>query len=969
MQTFTRTVIVGLVAGLLLMPAAAAWAHTGTSSGGSPVAAVGTQEASVSGAVVDPDGQPLPGVTVVVINEETGLRRTSVSDQQGRYRMPGLPVGSYTVRASLDGFQDVESTSVVLLLGQEATFQVAMQVAGAEEQVLVLGRAPIIDRSSSEVAGNVSEIQIQLLPMKDRKWLDLSLTLPQTGQDAIRAVFYNSVNIGAGINFYSNGFIVDGVSNNWQQQGEPRQDFPQDAIAEFRVIQSNATARYGFAQGGYLSAVTKSGTNRWHGTAYGYFRDDALNAKTTFQKAKPDFSRKQFGGSLGGPIVQDKVFAFVSFEDTRASSFFTVNSGGAFPDEDGTYTRPSNNMMGVARVDHILNENHRYFLRFARQDTLSKFIGSGGSRARSSSFTFAAPRDSLVFGETWVIGDNAFNDFRFQWAKATYIGWPSVPGLRWTAPGEFPQERVDSIPDMFTRPSLRTGNQSSFLGPERHIQLANTLTVYTGDHDLSFGVDLTWILWQPDNVGIARQWTFPTDRPYDANDPTTFPTRFQQRLLPRFNDFPSTEHSVFVNDNWRVSDQVTLNLGLRYDWQTQVWNEDLLTRSQPAITVAGTTLRAAGVPSAELFPFYDNSTRGDRNNFGPRVGVTWDPTGEGTQVFRAAYGVYYNRYRGNGAPRNERNPSDLFVFISNPSYPDPYEGQDPVEFARGALSFGIQGNENRTPYTQQAAVGYSRQLGDLASINLDLTYANGYSQHTQLDANYFSTPANLAAGVRPSSAYGRISSGLTDGTLEYRAASVRFERRFADDWQLTASYTLSSAKNDSEGLPASHFDRAADFGYANSDRRHRFRLSGIAKLPWDIFFSGIVDYQSSLAVNVTAGRDLNGDAIGGDRPVGVTRNQGCRGLNLSSVNAWRSLNGLSPVSNFECPDFLTLDFVVQKQIQLGGSMRFDLVFQVFNALNRSNYAPPVSNSLSGLFGQSVAVAAPRQAEFALRWTF
>ena len=923
----------------------------------------GAQEAGVYGRVTDATGDALPGVTITVMNAETGFRRTVTSGADGQYQAPSLPVGTYSVMASLEGFQTLTNEGLRLQVAQQVTLNISLELAGVEEAVTVTAAAPLIESRQADFSTIITEEQVEILPMQGRKWLDLATLSPATSQDAIRGVFYNNVNIGAGVTFYSNGFYVDGVSNNWQQQGEPRQDFPQEGIAEFKVQAFNASADFGFAQGGYLNVVTKSGTNNLSGSAFEFFRTKGLNSKTVLQDEKPEFSRHQFGGSLGGPIVEDKAHFYTSVEYTDESSFFTVNTGGAFPAEEGTFERPDWNLMGFGKLDYVINDDHRLFVRYAHHNNELTHRGSGGIRAASSGFSFGAPRHSLVLGETWFLSPNTFNDFRVQVAHATYIGWP--PGqAKWSDSGEFPPERVD-VGTLINRPSLRTGSQSAFLGPELHIQIKNDISHYVGSHELKLGVDLTWIDWEPDNVGIAQQFWFSTDAPFNPNDPSTYPDRFSQRLLPRYDDFENTEHSLYISDTWTVGDRLTLNLGLRYDLQTGVWNENLLDETVPEILVRDRVVRPAGRLDPSLFPFYDNSTRGDRDNFGPRLGFVWDPTGTGRQSIRAAWGVFYNRYRANGAPRAERNPEDLLVVIQNPSYPDPYEGQDPFEVARSQRNYSIQGNENRTPYTHQYSVGYSLQIGDDLSVSLDGIAADGFNQHTQIDFNYPTT----AGGDRPHAGIGRVTDGITDGELEYRAFSARVTKRLANRWQMLGSYTLADVQADSETFPADHFNRGSDYGHVPADRRHRFTVSGIAMLPGGVNLSGIIRYQSSLPFNVTAGSDLNGDGIGGDRPPGINLRDGCRDLDLGAASAYRTANGLSPVSSVECPAYATVDVLASKEFRFGDNAYVETIFQVFNLLNRANYFPPNGNLRSGTFGESTQVAEARQIELALRIRF
>src|SRR5262249_39595855 len=224
----------------------------------------------------------------------------------------------------------------------------------------------------------------------------------------------------------------------------------------------------------------------------------------------------------------------------------------------------------VARYDQLINSAHRFFARVARETSLQDYLTAGGTNAASEGQSFSAPRISVVGGETWVINPTTINDFRIQYGKATFQGWPTVGGP-FTEVGSFSAARLASIPPIIIRPDLTTGNQSSFLGPEPRREVKDDFSKVIGQHELAFGVDLNWIHWQNDNlVGAAGTFTFATDAPFDGNNRATYPILFTQRLGPRNAIIDSTEHSAYFQDTWRASSRVTLNLGLRYDVQTGV---------------------------------------------------------------------------------------------------------------------------------------------------------------------------------------------------------------------------------------------------------------------------------------------------------------------------------------------------------------------------------------------------------------
>ncbi len=309
----------------------------------------------IEGTITDEQGGAMPGVLVTLKNAETGVERTMTTDATGLYRFPALQAGTYTVTAALQGFASEQIRDITLTIGLNVRYDIKMRVQTLAETVTVTAEAPVVDVTKSEVAGVVTQKQIETLPINTRQYLNLALLMPGTSQDAVR-VFYNNVNIGAGGSFYSNGFVADGVTNTWTEQGEPRQNFPQDSIREFKVNTMQFKAEYGLATGGLVTVVSKSGANIVHGNAFEYFRDKALNSKNYFERAKPDYRRNQFGASIGGPIKQDRTHFFGAIERTEEDNFFTVNTGrpDLYSAVEGTFPQPRRVTLTSVRVDHTL---------------------------------------------------------------------------------------------------------------------------------------------------------------------------------------------------------------------------------------------------------------------------------------------------------------------------------------------------------------------------------------------------------------------------------------------------------------------------------------------------------------------------------------------------------------------------------------------------------------------------------------
>src|SRR4051812_27778442 len=288
------------------------------------------QNAQITGTIKDQSGAIIPGATVSSRNVDTGFTRTAVSDGSGEYRLVSLPPGRYAVTTELSGFSTETRPDIVLIIDQTATINFSLKPAAISETVTVTGESPIVDITKSDVSTSISTQQIQDLPVASRRWIDLAMLTPGTSQDNIRGFFYRgNVNLGAGTREYSNGFVVDGVNNTWAEMGEPRQNFAMDAIQEFKVSTSTYKAEYGLATGGVLAVVTKSGTNQMHGSGLAFFRDSRITAEEYPQKQldvtqnvpagtnKPLYHRYQYGGTLGGPIVQNKTHFFAAYEGTK----------------------------------------------------------------------------------------------------------------------------------------------------------------------------------------------------------------------------------------------------------------------------------------------------------------------------------------------------------------------------------------------------------------------------------------------------------------------------------------------------------------------------------------------------------------------------------------------------------------------------------------------------------------------------
>jgi len=376
------------------------------------------------------------------------------------------------------------------------------------------------------------------------------------------------------------------------------------------------------------------------------------------------------------------------------------------------------------------------------------------------------------------------------------------------------------------------------------------------------------------------------------------------------------------------------------------------------------------------------SGRGDFNNFGPRVGVAWDPKNNGVMNIHAAYGMFYDNMRTLQNFGELTWPQSQTVIINRPSYPDPYQGQSRNQFVSTAPpNISVMSNATVNPYAQQFDIGVNRIVAREYAVSVDWSYVNRYSDRDTVDPNL--PIPNIDTGTRPYPQFNRVSFWQSTSDNTYRALLVKVEKRMSNRYQFLTSYTLSSAKD--QGFTNSLGDRYGYFKvdrYGVADRRHRLVVSGIVQLPWMAQISAIGDFRSSLPFGISSALgDINRDGYTGDLPAGVLPNTGCRGLNLDAINAIRAGRNLTQVTQVDCPGFANVDLRFSKFFTIARAHQIEFIAQLFNIFNRANFAAPNGSITAGndttgrpLFGQSQSLLAninapSRQAEFAVRWKF
>jgi len=931
---------------------------------------VGAQTgASINGTVVDPQGGVLPGVTMTLRNIDTGVLRSTVTDADGAYQFAGLAPGRYDLKSALAGFTPVEIKETTLTIGLEVRRDVKMNVETLQETVTVIGEAPVIETTRSEVAQVVTQQQIESLPVNNRQAITLALLLPGTSQDGTRPRKVNAT-VGSGGSWFASAYLVDGVTNQQTSAGEPRQDFPQGGIQEFKVNVSQAPAEFGGTSGGVVTIVTKGGTNQFSGEAFEYVRDKSLNAMNTFEQLnqerlgtpKPTFRRNQYGATFGGPIVMNRAHFLVASDLTETRQAITVNTGKPqfYSAVEGTFPNPSYRRTFLSRYDQQLTGKQNLFVRWAWEWDHTNCETCGATSAAFSGSRIDQRRHALVGGHTMVIGSRMLNEFRAQYAPFSFLTSPPGTDVP-TDPTYFGADRFSVQTAVYNFPSLTWGSDNSRVQKEWWREVRDDFQVTAGGHNMKFGAADVRGPNKDDSASNITHgtWTFSTDQPFNPGNPESVaglqnPILFTANYPPVYRDTKNSWFSTYVQDEWKPLSSLTLNLGVRYDLFYESWNQDMNLARFP-----------------RPLPFINPSTRGDHNNIGPRAGFAWDVSGNGLSVVRGGAGKYFrNPAFGSPFGAEQTNLLQASIRISNPSYPDPYGGRSPLDFASTVPpNITIADDRLQTPETNTYNAGFSQQLTANLAVHVDGIYTK---TNKELEALNVNTPDSVTK-LRPLPEWGRILQTQSIGSATYKALMLRVDKRYADRFLYLVSYTLSKTSGyPIAGTITDAYNPALDVGPAGTDRRHMLVSSGSAMMPGGLQVGAVWTLRSKMPFSALAGLDLNGDGSVTDYVPGTSRNA----FDLALVNAWRAQNRLGPINatQFDSNRYNSLDARISKAIQLGGRRKLEFIAQVFNVFGTDNLLPPgagsyVDNALSDSFGKILSAQPRQQGEIAVRYGF
>ncbi|MGD8376685.1 MAG: TonB-dependent receptor [Acidobacteriota bacterium] len=985
----------------------------------------------VRGRVADEGGKGLQGAEVQVLDLETGLERSAVSDDDGGYQVLLLRPGAYQVSVHMKGYAlGRQGVDLALNSVREINFTLKMAI---EEHVQVSGELPDFDPSDTTLGTRVDQQTIQSMPLNGRQFTDLAL-LDSSVRQAQRGVFFGepaTVLTANGSGARSNAFLVDGSDNNDFVFGaRGASSFSAEVIQEFEIVRDGYSAEFGRASGGVMNIITRSGTNEFGSSAFFTFTNESWNAPDAIvenyggDQSDSSIQRQQFGFAASGPFVKDKAFYFVAYEGGRSDGTAGYTGVDRLGDIGGAFPAATDSDRVFLRTDFNLSATHYLTARLSYSQDYLEGLNVIGKYTPETGSSLDETDTQLALSLRSVISPNLFNEARLLWSDGDGFqqGNTDRPGV------ERPQGIYGGL-DLYER-DIR----------ERQFQFIDNLTSVIGNHTLKVGVDVStvradvesafnpngYFLYDttaPFEAGDSHLGTksecVPGPRPEDPLDCSragigapgvdddgdgivdeiaefdTYPMVYRLLSGSPTASFDDTVAGVFIQDEWRPHPNWNLNFGLRYDLETFQLDE-----------------RYAVESSIE-----NGGASRDMNNLAPRFSFVWTPNHGKNVIVRGGIGVFYDKvvlgfpavsaitqqqtillgfFQGTGFPCNEDFLETYGVDTMVQECILSSQDTDTVQ-----LRFST-GDTLDTPYNVQWNIGFDRALGRGLLFGVNYVHARGYHVPVWRDLNPVIGANNIGTPERPTyvpahldPTTGSIVALETMGNTWYDALQIRLQDG-AGDLTYTISYTLSRSLDQSGDplkngiyLAPDSFDIEGERARSDNDQRHRFVFAATWQTSlWGLRFSPVVTYASGAPFNVTLGEDDNSRTLGIDvvdasgdrvplpdgfkqeRPDGVGRNTG-EDTPLDKINAARAAQGLPPYEGgLDEPDYLQVDLRISRIFNTGAGSQLEGFLQFFNLFNRENVTLVDGEVNSPTFGQPLAVAGPgRIVELGVRFGF
>jgi hypothetical protein len=895
--------------------------------------------ASLSGRIEDASGAVVSGASVTATHLETNQQLTTTSDYEGWFHFPYLRTGAYDLTIDAQGFATV-TKQLTVSIGQSLDMPVKLDVAALSAQVNIGSDVPIIETVRTQITETIRPNEINELPLNGRNYLDLALLIPgvsptNTGSNQrfaeTSAVPGQGISIAGQRNLY-NSFVMDGVSANDDAADLTGTYYSEEVIDQFQVVTSGGIAEFGRASGGVVNILTKSGTNDWRGGVYGFFRNQRFDARNPLAPAKDLLTQSQYGLTLGGPLRRERTFIFSNFEQTRRNYSTVLTIAPAAVNGINSRLRAVNypaplvttgivpasfdTINFFTRIDHSINQHNQLSARYSLYHINAVNSRSvGGLNAVSRGTGLNDTDQTVQVSNVTTFSSRTLNEARFQ----------------------FTNSRLDAPVNDEVGPAVNIAGVANF-GTATVSPLARDINLYEwvdnvstqrGNHSLKGGVDFLY-----NRVNIVFPGAVQGDYAFSSlNNFLNGNYLNYQQAFGAPSQFQSNPNvGVFVQDEWRIRPDLTLNAGLRYDLQ-----------------------------------FLPDPIKTDTDNWAPRMGIVYAP-GDRKTVVRASFGLYYDRIPLRATSNAlQRDGSKFLVVQLSPTQPG--APVFPNVLAVQPATLPTKPNITRidpdieASYSQQANLQIERELPGNALISVGYLHLRAQRVILSRNVNVPTVPAS--AGIpnlgRPDPNWGNISRFESSGNSYYDGMVVSFNKRAARWANMRVSYTLSKTIDDAGNFFFSsvqdNFNIRDDRGRSDNDQRHRLVVSGSFEAPEEgnrvlrgFQLGYIFTYGSRLPFNVVLGSDRNFDTNNNDRPVGVGRNTG-RGF-----------------------DFASLDLRLSRTFRLTERVDLQLLAEGFNVLNRANYGVPNNTVGPGsqplaTFGQPTSAFDPRQFQFGMKVSF